>query len=103
MATLGIFAIIANALFLQKGPHPAPIFITRGLLRHEATLAPRLQAVQSTPAAEMGNQTKLIANIQRELSRKGFYDGFADGIWGAKTDGAVRDFIHAAGIKANPE
>jgi peptidoglycan hydrolase-like protein with peptidoglycan-binding domain len=103
MATLAIFAIITNALFLQKGPHPAPIFATRSLLQHEAALPPRLQAAQSTPAAETGNQAKLIANIQRELSRKGLYDGPADGIWGAKTDAAVRDFIQTAGLKANPE
>ena len=37
------------------------------------------------------------------MTRKGFYDGPADGIWGAKTDIAVRDFAQAAGIKVNPE
>src|SRR5262249_995745 len=103
MATLAVFAIVANALFLQKGPHPAPIFPTRSLLQPEIVLPPRLQPVQSTAAVEAGNQAKLIANIQRELSRKGFYDGPADGIWGAKTDGALRDFIHAGGMKTNGE
>lgn len=103
MATLAIFAIVTNALFLQKGPHPAPIFAARSLLQHEAALPPRLQAVQSTSAVDSGNQTRLVGNIQRELSRKGFYDGPADGIWGAKTDAAVRDFVQAAGLKTNPE
>jgi peptidoglycan hydrolase-like protein with peptidoglycan-binding domain len=42
-------------------------------------------------------------SIQRELSRKGFYDGPADGIWGSKTDAAVRDFLQASGSKVNPE
>jgi peptidoglycan hydrolase-like protein with peptidoglycan-binding domain len=37
------------------------------------------------------------------LSRKGFYDGPADGIWGSKTDVAVRDFLQASGLKVNPE
>jgi peptidoglycan hydrolase-like protein with peptidoglycan-binding domain len=37
------------------------------------------------------------------LSRKGFYDGPADGIWGSKTDVAVRDFLQASGSKVNPE
>ena len=45
----------------------------------------------------------MIANIQRELNRKGFYDGPSDGIWGSKTDAAVRDFLQAAGLKVNPE
>ena len=29
MATLAVLAIVTNALFMQKGPHPAPIFATR--------------------------------------------------------------------------
>lgn len=82
MATLAIFAIVTNALFMQKGPHPAPIFATRPLLQRDAGPAPRLQAVQSTPVVDLANQARiqLIGNIQRELSRKGFYDGPADGI-----------------------
>jgi peptidoglycan hydrolase-like protein with peptidoglycan-binding domain len=105
MATLAIFAIVTNALFMQKGPHPAPIFATRPLLQRDAGPAPRLQAVQSTPVVDQANQARiqLIGNIQRELSRKGFYDGPADGIWGAKTDAAVRDFVQTTGLKINPE
>lgn len=105
MATLAISAIFANALFMQKGPHPAPIFATRPLLQRDVVLPPRSPATQPTPAAETANQARLqlIGNIQRELSRKGFYDAPADGIWGAKTDSAVRDFIQATGLKINPE
>jgi peptidoglycan hydrolase-like protein with peptidoglycan-binding domain len=101
MSTIAVFGIVTNALFLQKGPHPAPIFATRPLLPQEATLAPRLQ----TATTDTGNQARLqlITNIQRELTRKGFYDGPADGIWGSKTDSAVRDFIRAAGLKINAE
>jgi peptidoglycan hydrolase-like protein with peptidoglycan-binding domain len=104
-ATVALFAIVANALFLQKGPHPAPIFATRPLLQQQAALVPRLPSAPPTPVAEPGNQGRLqlITDIQRELARKGFYDGPADGIWGAKTDTAVRDFIQVAGLKANPE
>jgi len=102
MGTLAILAIVTNALFMQKGPHPAPIFATRPLLQREASPAPRPQAVQAMPAADQA-RLQLIGNIQRELSRKGFYDGPADGIWGAKTDAAARDFVSAAGLKVNPE
>jgi peptidoglycan hydrolase-like protein with peptidoglycan-binding domain len=104
-ATVALFAIVANALFLQKGPHPAPIFATRPLLQQQAALVPRLQSAPSNLVAEPGNQGRLqlITNIQRELARKGFYDGPADGIWGAKTDTAVRDFIQVSGLKANPD
>jgi len=102
MGTLAILAIVTNALFMQKGPHPAPIFATRPLFHRDAAPAARPQAVQAMPAADQA-RLQLIGNIQRELTRKGFYDGPADGIWGAKTDAAARDFASAAGLKINPE
>ena len=63
------------------------------------------RARQSHIGSDLAAQARvqLIANIQRELSRKGFYDGPADGIWGSKTDAAVRDFLQASGLKVNPE
>lgn len=103
VVTVAIFSIVVNALFLQKGPHPAPIFANRPLLPQEMTIAPRLPNTQPAPEANNQGRLQLIANIQRELTRKGFYDGPADGIWGAKTDTAVRDFIQVSGLKANPE
>ncbi|HEY8275023.1 MAG TPA: peptidoglycan-binding domain-containing protein [Pseudolabrys sp.] len=104
MSTVAIFAIVINALFLQKGPHPAPIFAARPLLQ-EPILPPRMSGTQSHIGSDLAAQARvqLIANIQRELSRKGFYDGPADGIWGSKTDAAVRDFLQASGLKVNPE
>lgn len=105
MGTIAVFTIVTNALFLQKGPHPAPIFAARPLLQHEATLAPRVPASPPVPVTETAPQARLqlVANIQRELGRKSYYDGPADGIWGAKTDAAVRDFVQATGVKLNPE
>lgn len=121
MATVATFSIFINALFLQKGPHPAPIFATRPLLRQATPIAPpRPQsapqgaaanvepvpaaAVTPPPAADMAqNRTQLISNIQRELNRRGFYDGAVDGVWGAKTDSAARDFAQAAGVRINVE
>jgi peptidoglycan hydrolase-like protein with peptidoglycan-binding domain len=106
MATVASFAIFNNALFLQAGPHPAPIFAPQLLVTHETPVpAPRPQAAPPVVAPEPAapNRTQLIANIQRELGRKGFYDGAADGVWGAKTDAAARDFVQAAGLKVNPE
>ena len=97
VATLTIFA---NALFLQHGPHPAPIFATQALAKQEAAL-PRHRPV--TPAAVARSQAQVTSDIQRELSRRGFYGGAVDGIWGAKTDAAARDFVQAAGLTLNPE
>ncbi len=106
MATVCVFAISFNALFLQSGPHPAPIFAARPAQTTEIPIAlPRPAITQPTIAPDTlaPNRTQLIANIQRELSRRGFYDGAADGVWGAKTDSAARDFVQAAGLKVNPE
>ena len=105
MSTGAIFAIVSNALFLQKGPHPAPIFAARPLLQQEAIVSPRISSTQSHLGSDLAAQARvqLVANIQRELSRKSFYDGPADGIWGSKTDAAVRDFLQASGLKVNPD
>jgi peptidoglycan hydrolase-like protein with peptidoglycan-binding domain len=120
MASIAMVSISTNALFLQKGPHPAPIFATRPAIQPQATVVPRPAAVQSAmvpptmapptmapanPAIDSPALTRehYIVNIQRELNRRGFYDGAADGIWGGKTDYAVRDFIQSTGVRLNPE
>jgi peptidoglycan hydrolase-like protein with peptidoglycan-binding domain len=112
MATAAVIAIFANALFMQTGPHPAPIFATRPLL---ATVPPpvavRPRVAEPVPvvepapvmAAPVRNRVQLIVEIQRVLTRRGFYDGIADGVWGAKTDAGTRDFLQSAGLRINPE
>ena len=106
MATAATAIIFVNALFLQKGPHPAPIFASRPLLKPALPRAPSRAQSQSQPAAAdpaASRQTQLVSDIQRELARRGFYDGAVDGIWGAHTDGAARDFAEAAGIRIKVE
>jgi len=115
LGSAAVLAVFSNALFMQKGPHPAPIFATRPLLASAEPIAtpvtrPRLvtaaarpQPVAATPAPPALNRVQMIAEIQRGLSRQGFYEGTADGIWGAKTDAGMRDFVQAAGLTINPE
>jgi peptidoglycan hydrolase-like protein with peptidoglycan-binding domain len=109
MAAVATLAIFVNALFLQHGPHPAPIFATRPPAKREAPVAlPQLhpvapQVAPAAPAAPARSQAQITSDIQRELARRGLYDGAVDGIWGAKTDAAARDFVQAAGLKLNPE
>ncbi len=105
MAASATFAICANALFMQNGPHPAPIFATRPLLKQPVPMAPARPATLTAPAVEPApaHRAQLIADIQRELTRKGYYDGAADGVWGARTDIAVRDFLQASGAKVSAE
>jgi peptidoglycan hydrolase-like protein with peptidoglycan-binding domain len=42
-------------------------------------------------------------DIQRELSRRGYYDGTADGLYGRKTDAAIREFERAFGLKPSTQ
>jgi peptidoglycan hydrolase-like protein with peptidoglycan-binding domain len=105
MTTAATLAIFVNALFLQHGPHPSPIFATRSAAVLEAPVAlPRPRVVEpAAPVTVARSQAQVIGDIQRELNRKGYYDSMADGIWGAKTDAAARDFVKATGLKINVE
>lgn len=102
--------IFVNALAMQNGPHPAPFFAARPAPTASAPVVAqpiRVPAMQSLPAvaqpaAPALNRVQTIAEIQRELTRRGFYDGTADGIWGAKTDAGARDFAQAVGAKVDP-
>jgi len=77
-------------------PEPAPV-----------RARPQSIAELTRPAAEPAKQEtgrprqQVVADIQRELSRRGFFDGTTDGVYGPKTDAAIRDFEHAAKLKAS--
>lgn len=108
MATAATLAIFINALFLQHGPHPAPIFASHALMHsvrkiplpHARVAPPPAHAipVPSPAPPPSQDQKQLVEQIQRELSRKGFYDRAVDGVWGVKTNAAVRAFEDAAGL-----
>jgi peptidoglycan hydrolase-like protein with peptidoglycan-binding domain len=107
--------ILINGLFLQSGPHPAPM--VKSSLLPIATVAaktdaagtlPRPRPVATAPvkaelAASPRPAVETISDIQRELTRRGFYDGTIDGRYGPKTDAAIRDFEQATGLKPSSE
>jgi len=130
LAGVAVCGILVNALFLQKGPHPAPIFGAKPVAVRPApesaapatkpirTVGTELSGPMALPrarppepeAAKAENATpkeavparsrlELIADIQKELARRGFYDGAADGVYGPKTDAAIREFEQSAGLK----
>jgi peptidoglycan hydrolase-like protein with peptidoglycan-binding domain len=107
MATAATFAIFVNALFLQHGPHPAPIFATRPFMKqYVAPAMPRPHPVIPAPPPSgeesARSQAQTIMEIQRALAARGFYQGTVDGIWGNNTDAAVREFATAAHKKIEP-
>src|SRR5205085_6872268 len=106
-------AIATNALWLQPMPHPAPIFPAkpRPVTASEATgsvvPAPaasrpaNLSAATIDPMPAPRSKALIVADMQRELARRKFYAGPADGVHGAKTDAAIRDFAQAVGLKGS--
>lgn len=106
-------AILINALYRQPGPHPAPIFSIkpRPVASSEPTggVVPALPRArpEHLPAAKAEaaarSRADITTDIQRELSRRGLYDGPVDGVFGPKTDSAIRDFETAAKMKATGE
>ena len=105
-------AILTNALYRQPGPHPAPIFSIKprpvasepagGVVPAIPRARPEsLAGAKSEPAARA--RADITTDIQRELSRRGLYDGPVDGMLGPKTDAAIRDFETAAKLKVTGE
>jgi peptidoglycan hydrolase-like protein with peptidoglycan-binding domain len=102
VAVVATAAILVNALFMQSGPHPAPIFAnkptpTTGGAAPLGQRKPDYKVELARPRSDM------VADIQRELLRRGFYEGVADGVYGPKTDTAIRDFEQAAGLRPSAE
>jgi peptidoglycan hydrolase-like protein with peptidoglycan-binding domain len=106
-AGFAVAMIIVNALFLQTGPHPAPIFSNHAATAPERPMIlPRPRpagAGESTSAVPARSRTEIVAAIQRELAQRGFYDGPNDGSYSAKTDIAIRDFEDAAQLRPSTE
>lgn len=116
LAAAATITIVVNALYLQKGPHPAPIlkpdfqrisaFETTGSLVAVPRPRPAELSADSAPKeADAGPRPRaqLIADIQQELAKRGFYDAAIDGVYGPKMDAAIRDFEQAAGLKSSGE
>lgn len=61
------------------------------------------ETVKNDAQAAPRPRSEVIADIQRELTRRGFYEGAADGVHGPKTDAAMRDFEQAAGLRPGSE
>jgi hypothetical protein len=99
-------AIFINALFLQISSHsPLPVFEPQSRLSNGShSRAAQSDSIKSGRSVEVGAQgrSQLVSDIQRELSRRGFYAGEVDGIWDTKTGVAAHDFVRAAGLVVSP-
>ncbi|MFD1333688.1 peptidoglycan-binding protein [Methylopila musalis] len=85
VAAAGVVTILVNALALQQGRHPAPLF-------RDAAPRPVTTAPAQTP---LPARDALVADIQEALIARGYLDGPADGMFGAKTATAISAFEEA--------
>jgi peptidoglycan hydrolase-like protein with peptidoglycan-binding domain len=124
---VGAFATIAiliNVLLMQSGSHPAPMFKNAPVAVKPVAVTdsipaavPRPRPVEPAPASRPVEPApakvaappaprmpgEIINDIQRELARRGYYDGAVDGLYGPRTDAAIRDFEQAAALKPSTE
>jgi peptidoglycan hydrolase-like protein with peptidoglycan-binding domain len=104
VAGFAAIAILVNALFMQSGPHPAPIFANKPAPMAVPLTGPAAALRKPDAKLEAARpRSDTVAEIQRELTRHGFYDGATDGVYGPKTDTAIRDFEQAAGLRPSAE
>jgi peptidoglycan hydrolase-like protein with peptidoglycan-binding domain len=110
-------AIVSNAMMMQNGHHPDPLFMTRpNPAAHAPVPLPRTRAEQpakapvppplprqapapqpSAPVAAVPD-AKLVAEVQQALAAKRLYRGAADGIVGPRTRAAIAAYERSAGL-----
>jgi peptidoglycan hydrolase-like protein with peptidoglycan-binding domain len=91
-----------NALFLQGGPHPAPLFDDSSIGRQDAPPSASVEAVTdgTTAAPVQQGRDELIFAVQGALRDAGLYDGPIDGIAGPMTTAAIEAYERAEGRPA---
>jgi peptidoglycan hydrolase-like protein with peptidoglycan-binding domain len=122
-------AITVNALFMQDGNHPAPMFSTRpeatalapsdyfvpapapavplptprATPRPVQTVAATPPVVAAPPRPPATSDRALIEQIQASLTALGLYRDTVDGIFGSRTRAAIEAYQRSAGIPVTGE
>lgn len=108
-------AIASNALLMQPGRHPAPLFVgTRPVAEEPATARaePRPQArpddidaliAETTGRPAPAYDHGLVADVQGALKAAGYYEGDVDGLPGPMTAAAVLRFQKDHGLEPTGE
>ena len=121
-AACATVAVLVNALWLQPVAKPASILSE--IAKPQATVPRQAAAKRTVPAAPappivaiptppqplqrpetaaVRPRSDLVANMQRELTQLGLYEGVADGMLGPRTDQAIREFEKSQGLKITGE
>lgn len=125
LAGVATVTILVNALFLQQGRHPAPIwsgaptrFATVPAIESTQTAVPRPRPVRTVavepgapslqPSPQAASPTApssddIVTELQRALAQRGRYDGPVDGLFGPRTEAALRAFERSVGLQPGAE
>lgn len=127
MAFAIVFGFVsANALWYQPGEHPSPMFRTRDQQHPEALVGHRtgiqadagdvttfkIERPDGTETASIDRQaaseatapvSAIVRDVQRELIRRGLYNGVADGVSGPRTAAAILFFEETVGMEQSGE
>lgn len=102
VSALFIGAVSVNALLLQDGHHPAPLFGAAPQDAGDAATAGEaaggaggavIEAVDMSPSA--AEQARLTEALQRSLLRLGYYTGPVDGLYGPQTRAGLAAYQRA--------
>ncbi|MHA7772156.1 peptidoglycan-binding domain-containing protein [Roseibium sp. M-1] len=91
--------IVANAVGLQPGRHPAPLFTTRD--RPETTQMPEPDGRR--PDLQIQEISTLVLDLQISLRKIGLYEGPLDGLNGPATERAIRAYERHASLPETGE
>ena len=96
MMTATAVAIMTNALALQPGAHPAPLFVGTRPVALATPAVTQPPALRSSDGSAVGaTDHSLIADIQQGLKDFGYYKGDVDGLDGPQTSQAILAFERA--------
>lgn len=112
--TLGTAAALSNALFMQTGPHPAPLFAEHPIITASVTPAPAIMRpvrvakpqrvdvpaelkIKPAPLRKSIAVSTPVGNaevfaMQEKLRAMGLFEGTPDGYYGPQTANAIRKF-----------
>lgn len=101
-------AISYNAIFLQKGMHPAPMTAdpkqppgkSGRLVRKSHKITQVVPATETTASLQT---SKTVMSIQSKLSENGYEPGPADGLHGQMTRAAIMAYQHDNGLPVTGE
>ena len=125
LAVAAAIVIIANATFLQSGEHPSPLFNTR--TGEDPAVAERVAAVdaaapletEAAPGDDIGRfvevtavgaprveavaASPIVVEAQQLLLVQGYEPGVVDGLFGTRTENAIRAYQANQGVAVTGE